>query len=64
MNKVTKLEPRFKDGDGGDEFDFAEHITIGTTENGYLVTVSFIDDVLQYVYLDADTMLKEIRKFL
>ena len=62
MSSVTKLE--FKDGDGGGEFEPAEHIGISIVENGYLVTVQFIDEVFQYVYDDADKMLKEMRKFL
>ena len=63
MSSVTKLEPRFKDGDGGDEFEAAEHIGISVVENGYLVTIQYFDDAIQYVYEDADRMFKEIRKF-
>ena len=62
MSSVTKLE--FKDGDDGGEFEPAEQIVINVAENGYIVTIDFYDNRIQYVYQDSSELLKEIKRFL
>ena len=50
-DNLVRMEPQFKDGDGGDNDNFIEGIHIEPTDNGFIVSSFDAEDEYKQVFV-------------